>query len=338
MSPPPQLPPEALLMQLVMGKWVSMAISVAAKLRIADKLAAGPKSVEQLAGETQTHAPSLYRLLRALAGVGVFAVNETGQFRQTAMSEFLRTGVPGSIRGIADYCGAPWSWEPWGRAMDAVRTGDTSFNEFYGESVFDYLAKHPDESAVFNEGMTGFSSVTAGAVAEAYDFNAFGTIADIGGGHGMLLTTIMKKHPSPKGIVFDSPHVVAGAPPTIESAGLASRCTTAGGDFFQGVPPADLYMMRHILHDWNDERSTLILENCRMAAKPGAKLAVVELVIPPGNEPSMGKILDLEMLVIASGKERTEAEYASLFAGAGWKFTRIVPTKSPVSILEGVLA
>lgn len=338
MSPPPQLPPEAQLTQLVMGKWVSMAVSVAAKLRIADKLAAGPKSVAQLAGETETHAPSLYRLLRALAGVGVFAENVAGQFQQSTMSEFLRTGVPGSIRGIADYCGAPWSWEPWGRAMDAVRTGETSFNTHFGEPVFDYLAKHPEESAVFNEGMTGFSSVTAGAVAEAYDFNAYGTVTDIGGGHGMLLTTILKQHASPKGIVFDSPHVVAGAPATIAAAGLANRCTIAGGDFFQSVPQADLYMMRHILHDWNDERSTLILKNCRAAAKPGAKLAVVELVIPPGNEPSMGKILDLEMLVIASGKERTEAEYAALFAGAGWTFTRIVPTKSPVSIVEGVLA
>jgi hypothetical protein len=337
MSPPP-LPPEAMLMQLVMGKWVSMAISVVAKLRIADKLVAGPKSVEQLAAETQTHAPSLYRTLRALAGVGVFAENDAGQFQHTTMSEFLRTGVPGSIRGIADYCGSPWSWGPWGQMLDAVRTGDTSFNKVYGEPVFDYLAKHPDESAVFNEGMSGFSSVTAGAVAAAYDFNAFGTITDIGGGHGMLLTTVLKQHTAPKGIVFDSPHVVAGAPATIDAAGLSQRCTIAGGDFFQSVPQADLYMMRHILHDWNDERATLILKNCRTAARPGAKLAVVELVIPPGNEPSMGKILDLEMLVIASGRERTEAEYASLFAGAGWKFTRVVPTKSPVSIVEGVLA
>jgi hypothetical protein len=327
-------PPEAQISQMIFGKWVSMALSVAAKLRLADALAAGPKPVDALAAETGTHAPSLFRLLRALASVGVFAEDE-GMFRQTPLSEVLRTGVPGSMRAVADYCGADWSWRPWGRLLETVRTGRTAFDEVFGEQVFDHLAKHPDESAVFNEGMTGFSMQESPAVAEAYDFSPFGTIVDVGGGHGHLLCTILKKHPGPKGVVFDAPHVAEGATARIAEAGLAGRCRAEGGDFFKAVPAGDAYGMKHIIHDWPDDKATTILRNCRRAARPGAKLVLVEMVIPPGNDPSPGKLLDLEMLVIASGKERTEAEYAALLAGAGWRLARVVPTKAATSVIEG---
>ena len=331
----PALPPEAVLMQIISGKWASMAVSVAAKLRIADHLAAGPKTVDALAAETGTHAPSLYRVLRALAGLGVFAETDR-TFALTPMAELLRTGVPKSMRGIADYCGSDWSWRPWGDLLGTVRTGETAFDRVFGEQCFDYLAKHPDESAVFNEGMTGFSTQTAGAVAEAYPFGDFRSVVDVGGGHGAMLLTILRHHPGVSGVVFDSPHVAAGATPAIRAAGLESRCRAEGGDFFRAVPAgADVYLMRHIIHDWPDDKATTILRNCRTAVKPGGKVLLVELVIPPGNEPSLGKLLDLEMLVVASGKERTEAEYAALFAGAGWKLTRVVPTKSPASIIEG---
>lgn len=332
-------PPEQLMMQLIFGKWAAMAVSVAAKLRVADRLAAGPRSVADLAAETGTHAPSLYRVLRALAGVGVFAEDADGRFRQTPASEYLRTGVPGSMRAVADYCGADWSWRPWGQLLESVRTGQTAFDTVFGEPVFDYLAKHPAESAVFNEGMTGFSSLVGPAVAEAYDFSRFGTIVDVGGGHGQLLCAILQKYAGPRGVVFDSPHVVEGAPAVVREFGLADRCRAEGGDFFRSVPAGgDAYLMKHIIHDWPDDKATTILRNCREAAKPGAKVLLVELVIPPGNEPSPGKLLDLEMLVIASGKERTEAEYAALLAGAGWKLTRVVPTKSPAFVVEGTAA
>lgn len=334
-APPP---PEAVVTQMIFGKWVAMALSVAAKLRLADALAAGPKSLDDLAAATSTHAPSLFRVLRALASVGVFAEDADGRFRQTQLSEVLRSDVPRSMRAVADYCGADWSWRPWGQLLETVRTGRTAFDEVYGEQVFDYLTKHPEESAVFNEGMTGFSMQESPAVAEAYDFSPFGTIVDVGGGHGHLLCTLLKKYPGPVGVVFDAPHVVAGATPRIAEAGLAGRCRAEGGDFFASVPAGDAYLMKHIIHDWPDDRATTILRNCRAAAKAGAKLLLVEMVIPPGNGPAPGKLLDLEMLVIASGKERTEAEYATLLAGAGWRLTRVVPTQSPASVVEGEAA
>lgn len=330
-------PPEAIITQMIFGKWVSMAISVAAKLRIADALASGPLTVAELAGQTATHAPSLFRVLRALASVGVFAEDADGRFRQTPLSEVLRTGVPGSMRAVADYCGADWSWRPWGQLLETVQTGQTAFDRVFGEPVFDYLAKHPAESAVFDDGMTGFSMQASPAVAEAYTFSPFGTIVDVGGGHGHLLCTILAKYPEPKGIVFDAPHVAMGATPRIASTGLAERCRAEGGNFFEAVPAGDAYVMKHIIHDWPDDKATTILRNCRTASRPGAKLLLVEMVIPPGNDASPGKLLDLEMLVIASGKERTEAEYATLFAHSGWRLTRVIPTKSPVSIIEGEL-
>ncbi len=333
-APPP---PDALMAQLVFGKCVSMAISVAAKLRLADKLAAGPRTVADLASETTTHAPSLYRVLRALASVGVFAEQADGKFGQTTLSEFLRSDVPGSLRGVADYCGAAWSWNAWGHLLHSVRTGETAFDHLYGEGCFDYLAKHPDESAVFNEGMTGFTSTISVAVAEAYDFSAFGTIVDVGGGHGILLTTILKKFPKLKGVVFDAPHVAEGARKPIADAGLANRLSAEGGDFFAAVPTGgDVYIMKHIIHDWPDDLATTILRNCRTGVKDGGKLLLVEMVVPPGNTPDFSKILDLEMMVLPSGKERTEAEYAKLLADAGWKLTRVVPTKSPAQVVEAV--
>jgi hypothetical protein len=331
-------PPEAVITQMIFGKWVAMALSVAAKLRVADALAAGPQDIAELAEKTGTHAPSLFRVLRALASVGVFAEEADGRFRQTPLSEVLRAGVPGSMRAVADYCGADWSWRPWGHLLDTVRTGRTAFDEVFGEQAFEYLAKHPEESAVFNEGMTGFSMQESPAVAEAYDFSPFGTVVDVGGGHGHLICTILKKYPGPKGVVFDSAHVAEGATPRIAEAGLAGRCRAEGGDFFRSVPAGDAYVMKHIIHDWPDDKSTTILRNCRAASNPGAKLVLVEMVIPPGNGPSPGKLLDLEMLVIASGKERTEAEYAELLAGAGWRLTRVVPTKAPTSVIEGEAA
>jgi hypothetical protein len=253
------------------------------------------------------------------------------------MSEYLKTGTPGSLRGVADYCGAEWSWKTWGNLLHSVRTGETAFDHVFGEPCFDYLANHPDESAVFNEGMTGFTSQIAVAVADAYDFSGFRTVVDVGGGHGILLSTILKKFPSVRGVVFDAPHVAEGAAQAIREAGLADRYRAEGGDFFKAVPAGgDAYLMKHIIHDWPDDKATTILTNCRKAVNPGGKLLLVELVVKPGNEPDLAKVLDLEMMVIPSGKERTEAEYAALFAGAGWKLTRVVPTKSPASVIEAV--
>jgi O-methyltransferase domain len=332
---PSQALPDAALVQLVFGKCISMAISVVAKLRVADLLADGPQTIAELAAKTKTHGPSLYRLLRPLAAAGVFTEDVDGRFALTPMGEYLRTGVKGSLRGMADFFGSDWSWRAWGHLLETVQTGRTAFDSVFGEPVFDYLGKHPDESAVFNEGMTGFSSSIAPAVAEAFNFSGFKTVVDVGGGHGVLLNTILQAYPGVNGVVFDSPHVVVGAEDAIHMAGLRGRCRAVGGDFFQSVPAGgDAYLLKHIIHDWPDDRATTILRNCRKGVNPGGKLLLVELVIAPGNAADFGKVVDLEMLVIASGRERTEVEYRQLLAGAGWRLTRVLPTKSPTQIVE----
>jgi hypothetical protein len=332
---PSQTPPDAVLMQLLVGKCISMAISVVAKLRVADLLADGPRAVADLAAQTKTHAPSLYRVLRTLASVGVFAEQADGRFALTPMGEYLRTGVKGSLRGLADFWGSDSSWRAWGHLLEAVQTGRTAFDDVFGEPVFDYLGKHPDESAIFNEAMTGFSSKIAPAVAEAYDFAAFKTVVDVGGGHGVLLNTILQAYAGVNGILFDSPHVVAGAEDAIRKAGLTGRCRAVGGDFFQSVPTGgDAYLMKHIIHDWPDDRAATILRNCRNGVNHGGRLLLIEGVITPGNAADLGKVFDLEMLVFPSGRERTEAEYRQLLAGAGWRLSRVLPTESPTQILE----
>jgi SAM-dependent methyltransferase len=330
-------PPGDVLVQMIFGKVMTQTLCVAAKLRIADKLAGGRKSAADLAKETNTHGPTLYRVLRCLAGFGVFDESADGTFGLTPIGELLRTGVPGSMRGMADFCGEKWAWDAWGDLMHSVRTGQTAFDHVFGKPCFDYLAEHKDESEVFNEAMTGFSGMVAPAVAETYDFSKFGTVVDVGGGHGKLLTEVLKANPAVKGVVFDAPHVAAGAKDAIRAAGLGDRCRAEGGDFFKAVPAgADAYMMMHIIHDWPDDKSVTILKNCRKGVNPGGKLLVVDSVVAGPNEPDPAKVLDLEMLVLPSGKERTEKEFATLFAASGWRLTRVVRTKSPKCVIEGV--
>lgn len=329
--PPP--PPNVALFQLIAGKWVAQAISVVARFKVADHLADGPKTATDLAALTATDAGHLYRILRAVAAVGVLAELADGTFALTPVGEFLRSGVPGSMRAVATYCCDPWSWKPWGDLADTVRTGTPAFDRMFGVCVFEYLSQHPDEFATFNEGMTGFSGVESAAAVKAYDFSKYDTIADVGGGHGLLLTTILEAAPNSRGVVYDLPGVVEGAAPAIAAAGLADRCTTQAGSFFDAAPATDLHVLKHIVHDWNDEKATQILKRCRAAVRPGGKLVLVEMVITPGGDPA-GKLLDLEMMVLCDGKERTEAEYAALLAGAGYRLTRIVPTESPACVIE----
>lgn len=333
MMPPESLPPDARLFQLIAGKWVAMALSATAKLRIADELDAGPLSADELAARKRVDADALNRVLRALTSVGVFATVADGRYRLTELGELLRTGVPGSLRAVADYCGAEWSWRSWGDLPETVRTGATAIDRVFGTPVFDYLRDHPEEAAVFNEGMTGFSTAAAPLVAGGYNWGQFDTIVDVGGGHGALLLAILKAHTGPKGVVFDAQPVAEGATGAIERAGLASVCRAEGGDFFQQVPAADCYVSKNVIHDWADGPATTILRNCRAAAAPNAKLVLVELVVPPGDEPHPAKLLDLEMLLLTGGRERTEAEYATLLAGAGWKLDEVIPTRSPFSLL-----
>lgn len=328
--------PAQQLDRMITGYWVSQAIYAAAHFDIAEHLANGPRSVEQLATATGANAEALYRLLRALASVGVFVETAPRQFGLTPLAEPLRTGVPGSKRALALMSGDE-HFRTWGDIDYSIRTGNIAFDHVYGKPFFDYLGEHPDKAAIFDAAMVGVHGRETSAILDAYDFSTIGVLADIGGGNGSQLTQFLQRHEKMKGILFDLPHVVERAKPAIESAGVAGRCDLVTGSFFEAVPPgADAYILRHIIHDWDDEKSLAILRNCHRAMAADDKLLVVESVIPPGNEPFVGKFLDLVMLLIAGGKERTADEFRRLFKQAGFELSRIVPAGGEVSLLEGV--
>jgi hypothetical protein len=336
-TPEPQgPPPEAVLTEMVFGALTTQALYVAAKLGIADLLAAGPRPVAELAAETETHERSLYRVLRSLAGMGVFAEVAPKTFGLTPLAERLRTDFPGSMRNGAIFMGEQWHFNVWANMMHSVRTGQPAWGQTHGAEVFDYFAAHPEHAEIFNGAMTDMSVGAAHAVVEAYDFSGFGTLADIAGGHGYLLAQILKANPNISGVLFDVAPVVEGAAALLEREGVASRVERVAGDFFRSVPRADAYIIKHIIHDWDDERATLILKNINAAMGPDGRVLIVETIIPEGNGPHYSKILDLEMLVSPGGVERTAEEYAALLADAGLRLSRVVPTRSPFSIIEAV--
>ena len=336
----PQAPPaEAVLTQMAFGALMTQALYVAAKLGVADLLAAGPRPVKELAAATETHGRALYRVLRSLAGVGIFRETAPQVFALTPLAEPLRSEAPNSVRRGMIFMGEGWHWAVWGDLMHSVRTGRPAWGHVHGAEVFDYFADHPAEAEIFNGAMTDMSMSTAPAVVEAYDFSGTGTLADIAGGHGYLLAQVLKANPGMKGVLFDVAPVVAGADALLAREGVAERVEKVAGDFFAGVPAgADAYIMKHIIHDWDDERAGLILKNIRAVMPDHAKVLIVETVVPEGDAPHYSKLLDLEMLASPGGAERTEEEYRALLAGAGLRLTRVVPTGSPFSIVEAVKA
>ena len=323
-------------MQMLGGKWVSRAISVAAEFGIADLLSDGARTTAELAASAGVHEPSLYRLLRALASVEVFAETGPRTFALTPLADCLRTDVPGSARRMARFLAMPLAWDAWRELSHCVRTGESGLRPLGVGDPFVYLEAHPAEAAIFQEAMTEFSQSSAPAVAAAYDFSRFHKLIDAGGGHGFLLTTVLERYPQLQGVLYDLPQVVEGVRTTIATSAAAARCEIVPGSFFDSIPAgADACMMKHIIHDWNDERATLILQNCRKALPAAGRLLVIEMVIPEGNDPSFAKLLDLEMLAIPGGLERTVAEFRSLFAAAGFELAAVVPTVSTVSVIEG---
>ncbi len=334
----PEMPPEAVMMQMMMGFIVSQGISVAAKLYLADRLADGAKTLSQLAAAANTHEPSLYRLLRALTSVGVFQKNSDGHYENSPLSETLRSDNPHSLRAAAHMICDREHWNSHGNLLHSVKTGETAFDHTFGMPVFPYFAENPQVAEIFDNAMTSFSAPVAAAVAAVYDFSDAETIADIGGGHGLLLATALKTNPDAKGILFDQPQVVEGAGKILEVEGVAERVSTIGGNFFESVAvEADVYLMKFIIHDWNDEQSIRILSNIAESAKPGARLLLVETVVEEDDSiASMSKVMDLNMLAMTSGKERTATEYAALFEKTGFKLTRVIPTTSPMQIVEAV--
>ena len=331
-----QLPPEAIMTSLMFSALVTQAIYVAAKLGIADLLKEKPLSVAELAAETGTNENALYRVLRSLAANGIFQETEPRHFALTPLAETLRSDIPNTMRNGAIFMGEAWHWNVWGDMIHSVRTGQPAWGKVWGDDVFDYFNQNPEAAEIFNNAMTDMSKGTAMPVVEAYDFSNIETIADIAGGHGYLLSQILKHNADLNGILFDMPAVIAGAGTLLEGEGVTERVEKIAGDFFKEVPAADAYIMKHIIHDWDDERSVLILKNIHAAMKDGGRVLIVETVVPETNEPHYSKLLDLEMLVSPGGRERTPGEYRELLARAGFRLTQIVPTKSPFSIVEAV--
>jgi SAM-dependent methyltransferase len=334
----PERPEAMALLDLITGKWLSQAVYVAAELGVADILKDGPRSSADLARLTSSKEDGIYRLLRALTNVGLFTERAGRQFELTSLGQYLRSDVPGSLRGFARFVGVEPMWRAWGHLLHSVRTGEPAFDHVFGMGVFDYAAKDPATAAVFNDGMTSISTMDAIAVATAFDFNEIRKLVDVGGGHGLLLATILKANPGMEGILFEMAHALEGAKDLFQIEGIANRCKVVGGDFFETVPEGgDAYIMKHIIHDWDDEHSLKILRNCHRAMRPSGKLLLVEAVVPQPNEPHFAKLLDLEMLALThGGRERTEQEFRKLYETAGFKLTRTVPTLSPSWVIEGV--
>ena len=331
--------PHAQLIQMGTAYWVSKILYATAKLGLADQIAAEPKSAAELAGPLGVHAPSLHRLMRTLASLGILTEDTERRFSLTVMGEALKTGAPGSARStLLSFC-SPWFTRGFDNIMHSLQTGRSGFEEAHGKPVFDYIGQFPEEAALLSEAMNGFHGEEPPQVAAAYDFSPFKTIVDVGGATGNMLSAILTRHPGPRGILFDMAHVVTDAPEFLKSKHIAQRVTIERGNFFQSVPAGgDAYVLSHIIHDWSEDQCLTILSNVRNAMKPDGSLLIVEMVLPDGDEPHPGKILDIVMLVMPGGQERTKAEYATLLEKAGFKLTRIVPTNSAVSVVEAKLA
>ena len=336
-QPNQAMPPQLAVLQMASGYWVSRSIYVAAKLGIADLLKDSPKSCDELATATGTNAPSLYRVLRALASLGVFAETELNHFTLTPLATCLQSNTPNSVRARVIMLGEE-QYQAWGELKHSVQTGGSSFERIYGMNLFEYLAQNPESAKIFDESMTNLSVIQSAAIAASYDFSSIQTLVDVAGGQGLLIASILKSNPTLKGILFDQPHVIERAKPFLEAEGVLERCQLAAGNFFESVPEGgDAYILKYIIHDWDDERAIAILKQCHKVMPDNGKLLVAEKVIPPGNQPFMGKLFDLHMLAVNSGgRERTEAEYRALFEKAGFKLTRIVPTQDEMSIIEGI--
>lgn len=334
---PTDASPQEAIFQMITGYWVSQAVVAAAELGIADRVADEPKSCAELARVTGTQPDALYRLLRALAGAGVLRQVEDGRFGATPLSACLQTNAPESMRAYAQL--QTYQYGPWGELLQSLRTGETAFDTLFGQPLFPFLEQNPEASAVFDASMRDLTSRVADAVLAAYDFSPFGTLVDVGGGSGQMIEAILHAHPTLRGVLFDQPHVVENARQQDVAQGFGERLDFVAGDFFREVPTGgDAYLLKMIVHDWNDEEAVTLLHACHRAMAPGARLLVIEGIVPPVNEDSLNNWIDLTMMMITGGRERTEPEYRELFQQAGFAITRIVPTSTEMSIIEAIRA
>jgi hypothetical protein len=327
------------LADMLAGAWLAQALAVVAKLGVADLLSAGPQAPAEIAAATATQPAAMYRVMRALAGAGVFVEDDSGRFGLTSLAGPLRSDAADSMRSYAVMTGERWVWQSFGALEHSLRTGAPAFDHVFGAPLFDYYAAHPDAARVSADGLKSVGRGQDDAVIAAYHFSGAGTVVDVGGGQGGLLAAILARYPKTRGVLFDLPHVAAMAGQIFEAAGLSARCRAEGGDFFSEVPESgDIYLLRKVIHDWDDERARAILRTCRSAMSEGSRLLLLEMVVPGGNTAAYAKLLDLLMLVYAGGRERTEAEYRDLLTSAGFSVSRILPTASAVSIIEAVPA
>lgn len=335
----PSLPPHVQLIEMGSAYWTSRIVYAAAKLGLTDQLAAGARSAAELAEPLAVHGPSLHRFMRALASLGLLTEGPAGRFGLTPLGAALRTGAPGSARASVLALAGPIFTRPLDDLIYSIQTGKTAFEKIHDMPVFDYLKQHHDEASLISEFMVGFHGGEPPTVAAAYDFSKLATIVDVGGATGNMLAAILERYEGPRGILFDMPHIVTDAPNLLKARGIDRLVTIASGDFFKSVPEnGDAYILSHIIHDWSEEQCLTILGNCRKAMKPDGRVLIVEMVLPAGDTPHPGKLLDMVMLTMPGGRERTEAEYGSLLAKAGFRLTRVVPTDSAVSVVEAVLS
>jgi hypothetical protein len=330
-------PPVATLSNYIVGAYLtSRVVCAVAELGVADHLAAGARSVEELASLTQSNPDALARLLRAAASLGIFAETAKGTFKTNSMGQYLESERAGSLRAWARYIGMPWNHEVWAHFMDSLRTGKDAYTIHHGLRFFEHFEKNPEQAAMFDAGMRDLSMLSDEPVAAAYPFGKVRRVTDIGGGLGGQLAAIMARHSEVEGTLFDQASVIAGAAERWERerSDLLPRARLLAGNFFERVPVgSDVYLLKSIIHDWEDESAIRILSNCAKAMAIGGRVLVVELVIPEGNGAHFGKLLDIAMLAVTGGRERTEAEYASLFERAGLELERVVPTASPYSLV-----
>ena len=329
--------PSDTLRRLSNGYQITQAIHVAATLGIADELGAGEKASDELAVATGSHPDSLYRLLRALASVGVLDERPERRFALTPVGECLRRDAPESLAGWAAYVGLPDHWQAWGALLHSVQTGENAFPHVHGANVWEYRVQHPKVSTVFDRAMQDVTRVANDSLLDAYDFGRFATVVDVGGGNGTLLAGLLQRYPTMRGVLFDQPHVVAHADEVFRGAEVADRARIIAGSFFEEVPEGgDAYVLKAIIHDWEDEDSTGILRNCRRAIGDGdGVLLLVERELGPPNEEPGAKFSDLNMLVAPGGRERTIDEYGQLFASAGFRLERVTPTSRGLNVIEG---
>jgi DNA-binding transcriptional ArsR family regulator len=331
------VPPPAAMLEMISNAWAAQAVTAAADLRIADALANGPLSVGELSDAVDADPDTVSRLLRALIGRGVFRQLRDGRYALNPLADTLRSDSEVSMRGVARFLGAPQHREHWSNLTTAIRTRRAVVSDMRGKPIFEYLAEDKEYDEIFNVAMTSASELAIPSVIASYDFSRYSTIVDVAGGHGRLLAAILNATPKARGILFDQPHVVAGATPLLKQHRVADRVRVAEGSFFEAIAEGgDAYVLKHIVHDWPDDQAVQILRNVRKAAGIGKHVLLVEMVLPDHDREFLGNLLDLEVLVEFDSRERTAAGYAELLDRAGFRMTRVVETASPYSVVEAI--